>query len=32
MSDQWKTLKEWPELILDRLTDAGVARITLNRP
>jgi hypothetical protein len=23
---------EWPELILDRLADAGVARITLNRP
>jgi len=32
MSDTWQTLKEWPELILDRLTDAGVARITLNRP
>src|SRR5215471_1786715 len=32
MSNQWKTLKEWPELILDRLDDAGVARITLNRP
>src|SRR5246127_3906044 len=32
MADQWKTLKEWPELILDRLEDAGVARITLNRP
>ena len=32
MPDQWKTLKEWPELILDRLEDAGVARITLNRP
>src|SRR5262249_7295844 len=32
MSDQWNILKEWPELILDRLADAGVARITLNRP
>ena len=32
MPDQWKTLKEWPELVLDRLADAGVARITLNRP
>ncbi len=32
MSDSWKILKEWPELILDRLEDAGVARITLNRP
>jgi enoyl-CoA hydratase/carnithine racemase len=32
MPDQWNTLKEWPELILDRLADAGVARITLNRP
>jgi len=32
MSDKWLTLKEWPELILDRLEDSGVARITLNRP
>ena len=32
MSDTWQILKQWPELILDRLTDAGVARITLNRP
>jgi enoyl-CoA hydratase/carnithine racemase len=32
MSDNWQTLKAWPELILDRLADAGVARITLNRP
>lgn len=32
MSDDWQILKQWPELILDRLTDAGVARITLNRP
>src|SRR5215475_5454272 len=32
MSDQWIKLKEWPELILERLEGAGVARITLNRP
>jgi feruloyl-CoA hydratase/lyase len=32
MADDWKTLKEWPELILERLEGAGVARITLNRP
>lgn len=32
MTDGWKTLKEWPELILERMTDAGAARITLNRP
>jgi enoyl-CoA hydratase/carnithine racemase len=28
----WINLKTWPELILDKLEDAGVARITLNRP
>jgi enoyl-CoA hydratase/carnithine racemase len=28
----WQMLKEWPELILERLADAGVARIILNRP
>jgi feruloyl-CoA hydratase/lyase len=32
MADTWTTLKNWPELVLDRLSDAGVARITLNRP
>jgi len=32
MTDTWRTLKEWPELILERLEDAGVARIVLNRP
>lgn len=32
MDDVWTILREWPELILDRLQDAGVARITLNRP
>lgn len=32
MSDTWRRLKDWPELILERLDDAGVARIVLNRP
>src|ERR1700754_3095355 len=32
MSDVWKTIKEWPELILEELEGAGVARIILNRP
>src|ERR1700682_3056133 len=32
VSGSWQTLKEWPELILERLADAGVARIILNRP
>jgi enoyl-CoA hydratase/carnithine racemase len=32
MSDQWQTVKEWPELRLERLDDAGVARVILNRP
>jgi enoyl-CoA hydratase/carnithine racemase len=31
-ANTWITIKQWPELILDRLSDAGVARITLNRP
>jgi enoyl-CoA hydratase/carnithine racemase len=31
-SDSWGKLKEWPELILERLEGAGVARIILNRP
>ena len=31
-SNSWQTLKEWPELILERLEGAGVARIVLNRP
>jgi enoyl-CoA hydratase/carnithine racemase len=30
--DSWQKLKEWPELILERLEGAGVARIILNRP
>ena len=32
MSVTWKMLKEWPELYLERMEDAGVARIVLNRP
>lgn len=32
MAQEWVTLKEWPELILERLDDDGVARIVLNRP
>jgi enoyl-CoA hydratase/carnithine racemase len=32
MADKWIVNKEWPNLILERLEDAGVARITLNRP
>ena len=32
MADDWKTLKEWPELILERMEESGVARITFNRP
>ncbi len=32
MSDQWTIVREWPELILEKLEGAGVARITLNRP
>jgi enoyl-CoA hydratase/carnithine racemase len=32
MADQWRTLRQWPELILERLEDVGVARVVLNRP
>ena len=32
VADSWQTLKEWPEIILQRLAGAGVARIILNRP
>lgn len=32
MPDTWNTMKDWPELRLERLGDAGVARILLNRP
>jgi enoyl-CoA hydratase/carnithine racemase len=31
-ADTWRKLREWPELILERLDGAGVARIVLNRP
>jgi enoyl-CoA hydratase/carnithine racemase len=31
MSDTWRQLKVWPELVLERLEDAGVARVVLNR-
>lgn len=32
MENKWRTLKQWPELFLERLEDAGVARVILNRP
>ena len=32
MTDSWINLKTWPELVLDKLDGAGVARVTLNRP
>jgi enoyl-CoA hydratase/carnithine racemase len=32
MAQAWLSLKTWPELVLERLEDAGVARILLNRP
>jgi len=32
LADVWRTWREWPELILERLEDAGVARVVLNRP
>ena len=32
MIDTWSSLKDWPELYLERLKDSGVARIVLNRP
>ena len=32
LTDTWRTLKAWPELILEQLADAGVARVVLNRP
>ena len=30
--NSWITLKAWPELVLERLENEGVSRITLNRP
>lgn len=32
MAENWVGIKDWPELKLEKLADAGVARITLNRP
>lgn len=32
MTDEWSLVREWPVLTLERLADAGVARVTLNRP
>jgi len=32
MADRWRTLRQWPELVLEQLEDAGVARVILNRP
>jgi enoyl-CoA hydratase/carnithine racemase len=32
MPDTWKKLKEWPDVYLERLEDAGVARIVWNKP
>ena len=32
MPEAWCVLKEWPELVLERVEGAGVARIVLNRP
>jgi feruloyl-CoA hydratase/lyase len=32
MANTWRTLRQWPELVLERLEDAGVARVVLNRP
>jgi feruloyl-CoA hydratase/lyase len=32
MSDKWLSLRQWPELQLECLEGAGVARIVLNRP
>ena len=32
MADNWKRLKDWGEVYLERLDDAGVARVVINRP
>jgi len=32
MSEIWCVLRQWPELVVDRIEGAGVARIILNRP
>jgi enoyl-CoA hydratase/carnithine racemase len=32
VENSWQSIRKWPELILERLPGAGVARIILNRP
>lgn len=32
MAVSWKDLNRWSELYLERMEDAGVARVVLNRP
>lgn len=32
MSEQWATVREWPNVILEARPDDGIARIVLNRP
>jgi enoyl-CoA hydratase/carnithine racemase len=32
MPDQWLKMKDWSEIYLERLSDAGVARLVLNKP
>lgn len=32
MAVEWVATREWPTIVLDRLGDTGVARITFNRP
>lgn len=32
MSTNWKKMQVWPEIYLERMDDAGVARLVLNRP
>jgi enoyl-CoA hydratase/carnithine racemase len=32
MPDSWRKLEEWPDVYLERLDDAGVARIVWNKP
>src|SRR5690348_6214299 len=32
MEIKWSKIKEWPELYLEKMDDAQVARVTLNRP
>lgn len=31
MTEEWLTVREWPTIVLQKLSDAGVARIVLNR-